>query len=197
MGVIPWMNIDIIGPHSDKLEQVGGPVTGSWRGGDLPVEGTGLDRFPGISRDALAGCVAAMPLFGLHPELGQWVHAGTSCRLSRCPEKGGNHMMLWGEGFGGACCCWKGLLLTPFCWERGQLLSGFSVLLWRCARAVGCCVLVHGVQSLIPELVASSCCGMPRSSRARVTGDLLAGARGGWRREAEDGAQLLWCGAGR
>lgn len=182
MGVIPWMNIDIIGPHSDKLEQVGGPVTGSWRGGDLPVEGTGLDRFPGISRDALAGCVAAMPLSGLHPKLGQWVHAGTSCRLSRCPKKGGDHMMLWGEGFGGACCCWKGLLLTPFCWERGQLLSGFSVLLWRCARAVGCRVpavtdpRTGGIQ-LLWDAQEQQGTGNWRLAR-RSTGRLEEGGRG-------------------
>lgn len=126
----------------------------------------------------------------LHPELGQWVHAGTSCHLSRC-----HHIMLWGEGFGGARCCWKRLFLSPFSWEQEQLLWIFRALVEMCQSSL---VLLSLSTGAIPDPRAAG------SQQERPAGVGCPGS--GWHRglgscsqehrEAEDGARLLQWGAG-
>lgn len=97
MGGTPWMNIHIMDPCSNRSEQVGvacdrelgETVTSRWKGlGWVPFQ-----EYLGMLWQVVRPVQDAFLWAGaLHPELGQWVHAGTSCHLSRC-----HRIMLWGR----------------------------------------------------------------------------------------------------
>lgn len=113
----------------------------------------------------------------LHPELGQWVHAGTSCHLSQRPKKGGTLL----------CCGEKGLVLVAVEGAfSAPLLLENPLDFQRCATAVGCpCPCLWGAVT------------DPRAAGSQQGHPAAVGCPGsGWHRqldahrEAEDGARL-------